>query len=87
MHKRHQQTLSRIFAQQTPADLRWSDIEALLNAAGAELSEGDGSRVRVVLNGVLAVFHRPHPSPVTKRGMVRAVRDFFVAAGIRPERE
>jgi hypothetical protein len=77
MHKRHQQTLSRIFAQQTPADLRWSDIEALLNAAGAELSEGDGSRVRVVLKGVRAVFHRPHPSPVTKRRMVRAVRDFL----------
>jgi hypothetical protein len=87
MNKRHQHTLSRIFAQQPPADLKWSDIEALLNVVGAELSEGDGRRVRVVLKGVRAVFHRPHPSPVTKRGMVRAVRDFFVAAGIRPERE
>jgi hypothetical protein len=87
MNKRHQQTLSHIFAKPTPADVRWSDIEALLNAAGAELSEGDGSRVRVVLKGVRAVFHRPHPSPVIKGGMVRAVRDFFVAAGIKPELE
>ena len=28
---------------------------------GAELSEGRGSRVRVLLNDVIATFHRPHP--------------------------
>jgi len=28
---------------------------------GAEVSEGSGSRVRIALNGVKAIFHRPHP--------------------------
>ena len=28
-------------------------------ALGAEISEGNGSRVRIALNGVRAVFHRP----------------------------
>jgi hypothetical protein len=85
MVRRRDLTLMRIFAQPTPADLRWSDIEAVLRAAGAEISEGRGSRVRVALKGVRAVFHRPHPRPATKKAAVRAVRDFLVAAGVRPE--
>ena len=32
---------------------------------GAELSEGSGSRVRIALNGVKAIFHRPHPILIT----------------------
>lgn len=85
MNARHRHTLSRIFAEPTPADLRWSEIEALFRAAGAEISEGSGSRVRVALGGVRAVFHRPHPSPDTKRTSVRAVRDFLIAAAVRPD--
>jgi hypothetical protein len=33
----------------------------MLKAMGAEITEGEGSRVRIALNGVRAVFHRPHP--------------------------
>ncbi len=81
MHSRHRQTFERIFSEPTPTGLRWTEIESLLVAMGADVSEGAGSRVRVVLGGVRAVFHRPHPSPDTKRGAVRAVRDFLIAAG------
>ena len=87
MNRRHLRTLERIFEEPAPASLRWVEIEALLVAAGAEISEGAGSRVRVALGGVRAVFHRPHPSPDTKRGAVRAVRDFLIAAGVRPGKE
>jgi len=65
----------------------WSEIEALLRAAGAEISEGAGSRVRVALGGVRAVFHQPHPGPETRRGLVRAIRDFLAAAGVEAEKE
>ena len=87
MNSRHRRTLGRIFAEPDPAELRWHDIEALLRAAGAEISEGAGSRVRVALAGVRAVFHRPHPGPETRRTLVRAVRDFLAAAGIKPDQE
>jgi HicA toxin of bacterial toxin-antitoxin, len=87
MNSRHRRTLGRIFAEPTPADLRWQDIEALLRATGAEVSEGAGSRVRVALAGARAVFHRPHLGPETRRGLVRAVRDFLATAGVRPEKE
>jgi HicA-like toxin of HicAB toxin-antitoxin system len=87
MNSRHRRTLARIFAEPTPADLRWSEIEALLRTVGDEISEGAGSRVRVALGGVRAVFHRPHPNPLARRSVVRAVRDFLAAAGLDPETE
>ena len=87
MNAHQRRTLDRIFSDPTPADLRWSEIEALFRSVGAEITEGSGSRVRVALGGVRAVFHRPHPSPVTKRSSVRAVRDFLEAAGVKPAKE
>lgn len=50
-----------IFAEPATANLEWAAIEALLVALGADVTEGNGPRVRVVLAGVRAVFHRPHP--------------------------
>ena len=49
---------------------------------GADVSEGKGSRVRVALNGVRAVFHRPHPQKVTDKGALKSVRRFLLTAGI-----
>ena len=85
MNRTHRKTLARVFAEPTPANLRWGEVERLFHALGAELSEGAGSRIRVALNGVRAVFHRPHPQPDVKRSTVRAVRDFLAAAGIEPK--
>ncbi|WP_372424937.1 type II toxin-antitoxin system HicA family toxin [Salinarimonas chemoclinalis] len=59
-------------------------MEALLRAVGAEISEGSGSRVRVALNGVRAVFHRPHPAKETDKGAVKSVRRFLQEAGVAP---
>jgi hypothetical protein len=87
MNRRHRQTLTQIYAEPVPADIRWSEIEALLHALGAEISEGAGSRIRVALKGVRAVFHRPHPDPSAKRGAVRSVRDFLEAAGVTNTQE
>lgn len=81
---RHTKTLDAIFEKPTRADIRRDDIEALLGHCGAEITEGAGSRVRVALNGVRAVFHRPHPQPTTKKYAVEAVRDFLRNAGVKP---
>lgn len=84
MNARNRSTLRAIFATPTPADLRWTEIESLFGALGAEIGEGSGSRVRVALNGVRQVFHRPHPQPTTGRATVRDVRDFLTRAGVQP---
>ena len=84
MTGRHRRTLEAIFADPVRANISWSDIEALFAAAGAVISQGRGSRVRVSLNGIDAVFHRPHPRRETDCGAVRSVRRFLREAGITP---
>ncbi len=82
---RHQSTLDQIFEAPIRADVSWRKIEALFRAAGGDVTEGNGSRVRVALNGVRAVFHRPHPRDETDKGALKSVRDFLTKAGIAPE--
>jgi hypothetical protein len=77
---KHQRVLAAIFEKR--ANIAWSDIEAMLLHHGAEISEGRGSRVRIALNGVRAVFHRPHPQKETDRGAVAAMRRFLTEAAI-----
>jgi hypothetical protein len=84
MTKRQQGTLRGIFADTVRANIAWRDIESLLRALGADLFEGRGSRVRVVLNDVGATFHRPHPRKEAGKLTVRDLRGFLLAAGIRP---
>jgi hypothetical protein len=82
---KHRRTLAAVFAEPTRSNVAWRDVEALLAALGAELAEGRGSRVRVRLKGVRAVFHRPHPQPELHKSALRSVRDFLRAAGVVPE--
>lgn len=84
MQAKHRQTLRAIFDTPERANIPWSDIEVLFVALGAEVSEGQGSRVRVALNDVRAVFHRPHPQKETDKGAVKSVRRFLQEAGITP---
>lgn len=81
---RHRSTLAAIYTEPTRADVAWRDIENLLFACGADISEGAGSRVRVALNGVRAVFHRPHPEKETDKGALKSVRRFLSEAGVKP---
>ena len=82
MNSRQQRTLERILERPERADIAWAEIESLLAGLGAEISEGNGSRVRIYLAGVRAVFHRPHPKRVTDKGAVRSVRRFLQEAGV-----
>jgi hypothetical protein len=81
---KHEKTLAAIFADPVRASINWSDIEAMLKHCGAEISEGSGSRVRIALNGVRAVFHRPHPQKETDKGAVKSMRRFLTEAGVAP---
>jgi len=71
-----------VYKNPIQANILWTDIEGLLVALGGELSEGSGSRIRVKLNGVRAVFHRPHPEKATDKGAVNSVRRFLENAGV-----
>ena len=77
-------TLAALFAEPVRANIPWLDVEGLFRSLGAEVSQGVGSRVRVILNGVRAVFHEPHPEKEISRPAVRAVRGFLRNAGEAP---
>jgi hypothetical protein len=84
MNKSHLKTLETIFSQQIPRTMEWRRIEGLFIALGAQVIEGSGSRVRFVLNGVIATFHRPHPEKEAKHYQVRDARTFLENAGVKP---
>ena len=77
LNKRHQKILDSIFVEPIRSNVIWNDIEKLLKALGTEISEGRGSRVRFYLNGVRAVFHRPHPQKETDKGALKSMRRFL----------
>ena len=81
---KHESTLRAVFASPTRGNIPWNDIKSLLTHHGAEMSEGAGSRDRVYLNGVRAVFHRPHPEKEAGKPTVRSVQRFLENAGITP---
>ena len=85
-HDRGRILVSRegIFAEPVRANVVWTDVDSMLTAAGAEISEGEDSRVRIALNGVRAVFHRPHPEKETDKGALRSMRRFLTEAGVTP---
>ncbi|MBP5600596.1 MAG: type II toxin-antitoxin system HicA family toxin [Lachnospiraceae bacterium] len=61
-----------------------TDAEGYMNSeVSAKVSEGNGSRVRVELNGERAVFHRPHPENTTDKGAIKSVRRFLENARVR----
>ncbi len=85
LSSKHRRTLRAIFEDPVRSNVKWTDIEKLLRALGAELTEGSGSRVRIYLSGVRAVFHRPHPEPDTDKGALKSMRRFLIQAGVEPE--
>jgi len=79
MKARDRKTLRLIFTRPVSGNIKWTDIESLFKGLGAEISEAEGSRIRVFLFGQSQVFHRPHPRPTTDKGAVAAIRKWLAA--------
>ena len=84
LNNKQRKTLELIFTNPLPSNIIWQDIENLFIALGGRVSQGEGSRVRVKLNEIKAVFHEPHPQKETDKGAVKSVREFLIEAGIEP---
>jgi hypothetical protein len=82
MNTKHLKLIKALLNNPIQAGISWRDIENSLVAVGAEITEGSGSRIRVKLNGVRAVFHRPHPRKEADKGAVASVRKFLIEAGV-----
>lgn len=82
MHSHQRKTLARILANPASGTIRFSDVESLLEALGAEVTESKGSRVRFDLQGEQWHTHRPHPGNEAKRYQVRDLQELFQRLGI-----
>ena len=78
MNSKQQKTLDAINDKPTRANIRFTDIEKLLIALGAEKIEGKGSRVAFIMpNGVKWEAHRPHPQKEARKYLIDSVREFL----------
>lgn len=84
MRNKHRQTLEKIFKIPVQSSVTWDDIEKLFVHLRAKVKSGNGSRVAVELNGIRAIFHRPHPRKETDKGALVSVRKFLENAGVKP---
>ena len=84
MKAKHRKTLTAIFARPTSASVVFADIESLIKSLGGSITEREGSRVRIELNGEQWRCHRPHPGKEAKRYQVEEARELFERAGVNP---
>ena len=84
MRAKHQRTLESVLKKPTPAGIRWTDIAAMLKAAGVEVSQRSGSRILLKKGVERMVVHRPHPEPEAGKATVHAIAAFLKAVGVKP---
>ncbi|HEX6834065.1 MAG TPA: type II toxin-antitoxin system HicA family toxin [Rudaea sp.] len=76
--------MDAIFAVPTRTSIKFVDIEAVFRALGGIVTEREGSRVRIQLDGETWHCHRPHPGKEAKRYQVEEAREMLARAGYKP---
>ena len=84
MNTRLRKTLAAIFARPTSGSISFADIEALIKGLGGTVSEREGSRVKIELQGEQWRCHRPHPGKEAKRYQVEEARELLERVGVKP---
>ena len=84
MNNKHKNTLQAVFGSPVPKGMPWADLESLLIAVGATVTEGDGSRVKFDAEGITAAFHRPHKPKTARAYQVALARKFLESIGVKP---
>jgi len=84
MSRRHANLIRSIFHEPPSGNVHWRDVESLLKHVGASLEPISGARVRVKLNRMEDVLHRPHHSNVLDASALMHLREFLARAGVTP---
>jgi hypothetical protein len=84
VNTKQRKTLELLFTIPPPTQIPWDDIVSLLQSLGATVKQRAGSRIAISLNGIVAVFHEPHPERKARRLLIRDIRNFLRDAGVQP---
>jgi hypothetical protein len=76
--------LRTIFHDPPSGNVHWREVESLLKHVGASLEPISGARIRVKLNRMEGVLHRPHHSNVLDVSALMHVREILARAGVTP---
>lgn len=84
MSHKHQNLLRALFHDPVSGNIHWREVESLLKHVGADIEQLSGARLRVRLNSVEGIIHRPHHSNVLDRSGVKHLREFLARARVTP---
>lgn len=84
MSRRVAHLLRTIFHDPPSGNIHWRDVESLLKHVGATLEPISGARIRVKLNRMEGVLHRPHHSNVLDASSLMHVRELLARSGVTP---
>ncbi len=84
MNSKQRKTLEAIFSKPTLPTIMFSDVERLLIACGAVLTEREGSRIKFSADAQEWHAHRPHPGKEAKKYQIEGVREFLERIGVKP---
>lgn len=84
MSHKHEQLVHELFLDPPNANVHWREVESLLHHLGAEIENLPGARLRVKLQRLETVLHRPHHSHTLDRQGIKHLREFLAHAGITP---
>ena len=84
MSHRHANLLRTIFRDPPSGNLHWRDVESLLRHVGAAIEPISGARIRVKLNRMEDVLHRPHHSNTLDASAIQHLRQFLARSGVTP---
>jgi hypothetical protein len=82
MKSRHGKILQAIFRQPTSATIAFVAIEPLIVSLGGEVSEREGSRVKILPKGEQWRCHRPHPGKEVQKYQVEEARELLERVGV-----
>jgi hypothetical protein len=84
MSRHHANLIRTIFHDPPSGNVHWRDIESLLKHVGASLEPISGARIRMKLNHMEGVLHRPHHSNTLEASSLLHLRQFLARAGVTP---
>jgi hypothetical protein len=84
MSRHHAHMIRTIFTDPPSHNIHWREIESLLKHVGASLESLSGARVRVTLNRMEDIVHRPHHASTMNAQSILHLRAFLARAGVTP---
>ncbi|GMV45894.1 MAG: hypothetical protein AMXMBFR66_12920 [Pseudomonadota bacterium] len=84
MSRHHVNLIRSIFHDPPSGNVHWREIESLLEHLGCEIESLSGARIRVRLQRMEDILHRPHHGHTLDARALVHLRGFLARAGVTP---